>query len=215
MDNDRLARLRTEYGARGLDEDEAGPDPLALLARWFGDAVASGMHEPNAMVLATATSDGGPSVRTVLLKGVETRGLTFFTHYESRKAVEMAANPRASLLLPWHPVQRQVRLEGQAVRLTQAENEAYFALRPRGSQLGAWASPQSHQVPDRAFLQQRYEQMEARFAAVEMVPCPPQWGGYRVEPQVIEFWQGRANRMHDRLRYDRDGSGWRCVRLAP
>ncbi|MBA2531560.1 MAG: pyridoxamine 5'-phosphate oxidase [Nocardioidaceae bacterium] len=213
--DDVLARLRTEYGARGLDEDEAGADPLVLLARWLTDAIGSGMHEPNAMVLATAGSDGVLSARMVLLKGVEATGLTFFTNYESRKADDLGTSSQAALVLPWHPLQRQVRVEGPAARLTREENEAYFASRPRGSQLGAWASPQSKEVPDREFLQKRYELMAARFADTEAVPCPEHWGGYRVEPQTVEFWQGRSNRMHDRLRYRRDGKSWRRGRLAP
>jgi len=213
--DDGLARLRTEYGARGLDEEEAGADPLVLLGRWLTDAIGSGMHEPNAMVLATAGSEGAPSARMVLLKGVGATGLTFFTNYESRKADDLETRSHAALLLPWHPLQRQVRVEGQAGRLTRADNEAYFAGRPRGSQLGAWASPQSQEVPSRAFLQERYEKMAVRFADIEPVPCPEHWGGYRVEPQTVEFWQGRSNRMHDRLRYSRDGLGWRRVRLAP
>lgn len=215
MDDDILARLRREYGEVGLDERTAGNDPLLLLRRWLSDAVASGVHEPNAMVLATADADGMPAARMVLLKGITAAGLTFFTNYQSRKAGELAVRPDTALLLPWHPLQRQVRVEGRAVRMPMAENEAYFADRPRGSQLGAWASPQSQQVPDRAFLDDRYQETAARFAGAAAVPCPPYWGGYRVEPRVIEFWQGRVNRMHDRLRYARDTAGWSRVRLAP
>lgn len=214
MDDETLARLRREYGEAGLDEASAGSEPLTLLRRWLSDAVAAGLHEPNAMVLATAAADGTPTARMVLLKGIEPGGLTFFTNYESRKAKDLAARPAAALLLPWHPLQRQVRVEGRAVRIPRAESEAYFAVRPRGSQLGAWASPQSQQVPDRAFLEERYEQTAARFADTP-VPCPPYWGGYRVEPRVVEFWQGRRDRMHDRLRYARDGAGWSRSRLAP
>jgi pyridoxamine 5'-phosphate oxidase len=215
VDDETLARLRREYGEAGLDEASAGSEPLALLRRWLSDAVAAGLHEPNAMVLATAAANGTPTARMVLLKGIEPGGLTFFTNYESRKAEDLAARPAAALLLPWHPLQRQVRVEGPAVRIPRAESEAYFAVRPRGSQLGAWASPQSQQVPDRAFLEERYEQTAARFADSAPVPCPPYWGGYRVEPRVVEFWQGRRDRMHDRLRYARDGAGWSRARLAP
>lgn len=215
MDAETLARLRREYGEAGLDEASAGGDPLELLRRWLSDAVAAGLHEPNAMVLATSAADGAPTARMVLLKGIEPGGLTFFTNYESPKAAHLAARPAAALLLPWHPLQRQVRVDGLAVRIPRAESEAYFAVRPRGSQLGAWASPQSQPVPDRAFLEERYQQTAARFGDEALVPCPPHWGGYRVEPQVVEFWQGRRDRMHDRLRYARDGAGWDCVRLAP
>ncbi len=215
MDDETLARLRREYADAGLDEATAGSDPIAVLRRWLSEAAAAGLHEPNAMVLATANSEGTPAARMVLLKGIDPAGLTFFTNYESGKAAELAARPDAALLLPWHPLQRQVRVAGRTMRLSRVENEAYFAVRPRGSQLGAWASPQSEEVADRAVLDARYEEMEQRFADVDPLPCPPYWGGYRVEPRTVEFWQGRANRMHDRLRYYRDGSGWRCVRLAP
>ena len=215
MDDETLARLRREYGEAGLDEAAAGEDPLALLLGWLSDATAAGLHEPNAMVLSTVGPGGAPSARMVLLKAIEPEGLTFFTNYDSRKGAELAANPAAALLLPWHPLQRQVRIEGRAVRLPRAANEAYFAVRPRGAQLGAWASPQTRVVPDRAALEQRYHQAAARFARTDAVPCPPYWGGYRVEPAVVEFWQGRRDRMHDRLQYVRDGNGWSRSRLAP
>lgn len=215
MDDVTLARLRREYAEVGLAEETAGGDPIALLRQWLSDAVASGLYEPNAMVLATADADGMPSARMVLLKGIDAAGLTFFTNYDSRKAADLTTRPAAALLLPWHPLQRQVRVEGRCVRLPRAQSEAYFSLRPRGSQLGAWASPQSQEVPDRVFLDDRYEQMSARFADTAAVPCPPHWGGYRVEPGEIEFWQGRLNRMHDRLRYVRKDGGWWRVRIAP
>ena len=215
MTPDSLARLRTEYAARGLDEAEAGDDPLALFARWVADAVTSGLHEPNAMVVATADASGAPSARMVLLKGVDEAGLTFFTNYESRKAAEIAARPQVALLLPWQLLERQVRLEGDASRLPRAQCEAYFAGRPRGSQLGAWASPQSQPVPDRDFLEGRYRAAAARFSGQQEIDCPPYWGGYRVIPSVVEFWQGRVNRMHDRLCYRRGETGWVRTRLAP
>jgi pyridoxamine 5'-phosphate oxidase len=215
VDDETLARLRREYGEAGLDEEDAGDDPIALLLRWLADATAAGLHEPNAMMLSTVGQAGTPSARMVLLKAIEPDGLTFFTNYESRKAADLAANPAAALLLPWHPLQRQVRIEGHAVRLSRPRNEAYFAVRPRGAQLGAWASPQSQQVRDREFLEQRYERVAARFPSSAPVPCPPHWGGYRVEPQMLEFWQGRRDRMHDRLRYVRDRGGWSRSRLAP
>jgi len=215
VDDETLARLRREYGGVGLDEVAAGCDPVALLRRWLADATTAGLHEPNAMVLSTVGPNGAPSARMVLLKAIRPDGLTFFTNYESRKSGDLAANPAAALLLPWHPLQRQVRVEGPAVRLSAAENDAYFAVRPRGSQLGAWASPQSQRVDDRDSLEQRFAEMSAQFAGADQVPCPPYWGGYRVEPQTIEFWQGRRDRMHDRLRFTRDGARWSRARLAP
>jgi len=215
VDDETLARLRREYGETGLDETSAGEDPFALLREWLADAAAAGLHEPNAMVLSTVGLQGAPATRMVLLKVIRPDGLTFFTNYQSRKAAELAANPAAALLFPWHPLQRQVRVEGPAVRLSRAENEAYFAVRPRGAQLGAWASPQSQQVADRDDLERRYADVAARFADTEQVPCPPYWGGYRVEPRTFEFWQGRRDRMHDRLRYVRVGRGWSRTRLAP
>jgi len=214
VDDDTLARLRREYSAHGLSEVEAGDEPYALLRRWLADAIGSGLNEPNAMVLATVDATGMPSARTVLLKGMDTVGLRFFSNYESRKAAGLATG-LASLLLPWHPLQRQVRLEGRVTRLSRAENEAYFALRPRGAQLSAWASPQSQPVPDRDWLEHAYAQTEQRFAGTDPVPCPPHWGGYRLTPDMVEFWQGRGNRLHDRLRFDRHGEEWRRSRLAP
>ena len=210
-----LAELRREYALGGLDESDLTDEPMALFRTWLHAAVTAGLHEPNAMVLSTAGPDGAPSARMVLLKAIRPEGLTFFTNYQSRKSADLGANPAAALLLPWHPLQRQVRVEGPAVRLTRAENEAYFAVRPRGSQLGAWASRQSQQVADRDYLEQRFAEVAARFADAEQVPCPPYWGGYRVEPQTVEFWQGRRDRMHDRLRFIREGVGWGRARLAP
>ncbi len=166
------------------------------------------------MTVATATSDGAPSARMMLLKAVEARGFVFYTNYESRKAGELLANPRAALVFHWPVLQRQVRVEGAATRLTHAESEAYFRTRPRGSQLGAWASRQSAELPARAELDRRVQEQEQRFAGQD-VPLPPFWGGYRLTPSVIEFWQGRINRLHDRLRYTRTPSGWTVTRLYP
>lgn len=211
---DKLARLRAEYGSDGLDEESAGDDPVALFDRWMDAAIASGMHEPNAVALATATSQGIPSVRMVLLKGFDARGATFYTNYGSRKAHELDSNPHAALALLWHPVRRQVRIEGRVVRLAAEESDEYFASRPRGSQLGAAASPQSQVVADRAELDRRYADAVA-CAADGPVERPAHWGGYRVEPQVVEFWQGRAERMHDRLRFTRHAGRWQRERLAP
>ena len=167
------------------------------------------------MALATATPDGRPSVRIVLLKGIDDDGIRFYTNYDSRKGRELAANPRAAATLYWQPLQRAVRLEGPVERLTGEESDAYFATRSRGSQLGAWASPQSQEVSSRAELDEMYRGIEQRFAASDDVPLPPQWGGFRVRPDLVEFWQGRVGRMHDRLVYRRAGEGWVTSRLAP
>jgi pyridoxamine 5'-phosphate oxidase len=189
--------------------------PLEQLRAWYEAAVAAGIPEPDAMALATATAEGAPSVRFVLLKGVDDRGLEFFTNYESRKAGELAANPRASVAMHWQPLQRQVRVEGVVEMLPAEESDAYFATRAHGSRIGAWASPQSRPIPDRRWLEARVQEMEARFGEGE-VPRPPHWGGYRLVPDVVELWQGRADRLHDRRRYARgpDGS-WSCERLSP
>ncbi len=198
-----------------LTEHDLLPDPIALAQRWFADAQAAGVEQHDAMTLATATPDGRPSARAVLLKGIDARGFAFFTNYDSRKARELDANPRAALVLLWIPLQRQVRVTGSVARLDAEESDAYFATRPRGSQLGAWASQQSRPLPDRAELERRWEALGERYGG-EAVPRPPHWGGYRVEPDEIEVWQGRANRLHDRFAYTRtpDG-GWTHVRLQP
>jgi len=208
-----LAALREEYARGGLDLPDLEPDPVDMFARWMRDAVEAGMYEPNAMVLSTATPDGVPSSRMVLLKGVDAAGFVFFTNHASRKGDELAANPRCALLLPWHPVERQVRIEGTAAQLPREEVEAYFRSRPRGAQLGAWASRQSSVVPSRATLAADFARVEERFP--DEVDVPEHWGGYRVRHEVVEFWQGRPSRMHDRLVYRRDGERWSVERLAP
>jgi pyridoxamine 5'-phosphate oxidase len=215
VDAQLLARLRREYGEAGLSEDAAGDDPYPLLVRWFGDAVAAGITEPNAMALATVGSDRRPSVRVVLCKGLDERGLVFYTGYGSRKSRDLAVEPWCALALLWHDVGRQVRVEGRAERVPAAESDAYFALRPRESRLGAWASPQSQVVPGRADLERRLAEVEQRFADRADPPRPDSWGGWRVVPQTVEFWQGRQGRLHDRLRFTRDGDGWRRDRLGP
>ena len=213
-----LSGLREEYGRGGLDLPDLAADPIAMFETWLGQAVDGGVHEPNAMVLATATPDGRPSSRVVLLKGVGVDGFVFFTNHGSRKGGELAVNPQCALLFPWHPLERQVRVEGVASVLSDAEVEAYFHSRPRGAQLGAWASEQSQPVASRGALAASYAAVEDRFGRDEEgdeVPVPPHWGGYRVVPEVVEFWQGRPSRMHDRLVYRREGSGWAVERLAP
>jgi pyridoxamine 5'-phosphate oxidase len=210
-----LGRLRREYGAAGLDTPDLEDDPVAMFRRWFDDTVAAGVHEPNAMVVSSVSAQGRPSSRLVLLKGLDDRGFVFYTNLQSRKGEEVAANPAVSLLFPWHDLQRQVRVEGAASRVTPEEDEAYFASRPRESQLGAWASPQSSVVESRSALDERYDEVAARFADADAIPLPPFWGGIRVAPEVVEFWQGRKGRLHDRLVYRADPSGWQVLRLAP
>ncbi|GAA1539632.1 pyridoxamine 5'-phosphate oxidase [Nocardioides humi] len=217
-DPELLAALRREYGDAGLAEDDVDPDPWALWRRWFDEVAAAGVHEPNAMVVATVDPDGAPSARMVLLKGVAAErpddGFTFFTNTGSRKGRALDREPRCALLFPWHPLERQVRVEGTAHPLAPEQVAAYFASRPRGAQVGAWASPQSAVVAGRAELDRRYREAEERFAGGD-VPVPPAWGGYRVQPASFEFWQGRPGRMHDRLRYLRTSAGWEVARLAP
>lgn len=232
------ADLRREYARGGLHRRDLNPDPMAQFQSWFGQASgAEGMtrwrrigialfklwhaalgHPPvdaNAMALATVGSDGVPSVRTVLLKGVDHRGFIFFTNYDSRKGRELAANPRAALVFYWADLERQVCVAGPVSKLPVEESEAYFRSRPRGSRLAAWASNQSSVVPNRAALEQQWREMDARFSGKD-VPCPPNWGGYVLAPERVEFWQGRLNRLHDRVRYTREADGsWRMERLAP
>jgi pyridoxamine 5'-phosphate oxidase len=209
------ADMRRDYTERGaLLEADLAQDWTAQFAAWFADAVAYGLPEPNAMVVATADPAGRPSARTVLLKGYDERGFVFFTNYTSRKGREALGNPYAGLVFPWFPMQRQVLIDGAVEQVSRAETEAYFATRPRGSQLGAWASPQSQVVPDRTAVEDELAAVTARFAD-RPVPAPPHWGGLRVIPATVEFWQGRSNRLHDRLRYRRAGADWVIERLAP
>ena len=210
-----LTGLREEYGRGGLDLPDLADDPIEMFERWMRQSVDAGLHEPNAMVVSTVSADGRPSSRTVLLKGVGPGGFVFFTNRASRKGDELAANPHCALLFPWHPLERQVRVEGVAAALEPEEGEAYFRSRPRGAQLGAWASAQSSPVDSRADLAAAYARVHDRFGDDGPVPVPPTWGGYRVAPEVVEFWQGRPSRMHDRLVYRRDGEGWVVERLAP
>ena len=213
-----LAAMRAVYARTGLDEASILADPLAQFARWMQDAINAGLPEPNAMVLATATRDGVPSARTVLLKGVDERGFTFFTNTDSRKGAELAANPRAALVFPWHALERQVRVSGPVSVVDRAEVGDYFASRPHGSQLGAWASPQSQVISGRADIDARLAEVAERWTEGDAVPLPDFWGGYRVAPEEVEFWAGRADRLHDRLRFRRDRDapdGWLLERLAP
>jgi pyridoxamine 5'-phosphate oxidase len=205
--------MRRSYRRMGLSEDDLAPTWLRQFEHWLADAVAAGMAEPNAMVLATATPDGRPSARTVLLKGVDDDGFVLYTNRDSRKGREAAANPRAALLFPWHDLQRQVIAEGEIEPLGADEDDAYFATRPHGSQLGALASPQSRVIPSREVLERAFAAAAERHPGP--VPRPPQWGGLRVRPDAVEFWQGRPDRLHDRLRYRHEGDAWTVERLAP
>jgi len=209
-----LADLRKEYTQRGLHETEAADDPVEQFRRWFEQAVSAQLPEPNAMTLATCTPDGRPSARIVLLKGYNGNGFTFFTSYEGRKAKELDSNPRAALVFYWPELERQIRIEGTIERTSSEESDAYFATRPRNSQLGAWASSQSSVVASREVLERRWAELQARYAN-QPVPRPPHWGGYRLIPTVFEFWQGRPSRLHDRLRYRRSPTGWVRERLSP
>jgi pyridoxamine 5'-phosphate oxidase len=209
-----VADLRREYALARLDEKDVSRDPIAEFARWFAEAQAAEVEEPNAMVLATATPDGAPSARVVLLKGFDERGFVFFTDYRSRKGAELETNPRAALVLHWSELERQVRITGDVTRTSTEESEAYYRSRPMGSRLGAWVSHQSQTIPSRGVLEGGLREVERRFAGGD-VPLPPYWGGYRVKPGAIEFWQGRENRLHDRIRYVKDEGGWRIERLAP
>jgi pyridoxamine 5'-phosphate oxidase len=214
MTSDDLASRREDYARGGLAESDLAADPITMFERWYADAVDAGLHEPNAMVVATASPDSAPSARFVLLKGVSSEGFVFYTNLASRKGRDLLANPRCALLFPWYPLERQVRVEGHATELSRAEVEAYFAVRPRGSQLGAWASHQSTVVSGREQLDEEYAAVAARFEGVD-VPVPDEWGGFRVRPERVEFWQGRTGRMHDRLLYRRTDLGWTTERLAP
>jgi pyridoxamine 5'-phosphate oxidase len=200
--------------ARGLTELTAGPDPVALFADWFASAKQAGLMLPEAMTVATASREGSPSARMMLLKAFGADGFVFYTNYESRKASELEENPRAALVLHWPTLQRQVRVEGRVERLSPEDSTAYFDSRPRGSRIGAWASKQSSPLENREDLERRFKESEQQFADGR-IPLPPYWGGFRVIPEFIEFWQGRINRLHDRLRYSRTSDGWTVQRLYP
>ncbi len=211
--SDPYADLRREYADGGLVESDLAADPFAMFQRWYDDAVAAEVYEPNAMVVASVSPDGRPSMRMVLLKGFSEEGWVFFTNLASRKGSELRGNPHCALLFPWHPLERQVRVDGLATELPRADVDAYFAQRPRNARLGAHASHQSHEVASRAELDDAWAAADATYP--DEVPVPDEWGGFRVAPEAVEFWQGRPGRMHDRLVYRRDGEGWTTHRLAP
>ena len=209
-----LSRLRAAYEVAGLEEADLADDPVAQFQQWFAEVEAAGYWEPNAMVLSTVTADGSPSARNVLLKRVDERGFVLFTNYTSDKATELEAARRAALTFSWTELRRQVRVVGDAQRLTDEESDHYWATRPRGSQLGAWSSDQSAVIADRATLERTFAEQQERWAGRE-VERPDHWGGYRVRPDTVEFWQGRPDRLHDRIRYRREQDGWVVERRAP
>jgi len=209
-----LADLRKDYSLAGLLEKDLARDPFRQFEKWFQEAEAAKLTEPNAMTISTATRDGRPSARTMLLKGVDGRGFVFYSNYESRKGRELEANPRATLVFPWLAIERQVIVEGTVTKVAREESDAYFHSRPRASQLGAWVSQQSSIIAGRSLLEESMKALEKKYAGQE-VPLPPYWGGWRLMPETVEFWQGRRSRLHDRLRYRRVAEGWTIERLAP
>lgn len=210
-----IADLRRNYSLESLSETDVHSNPLEQFKTWFQEALNSQLVEPNAMTLATANADGRPSARTVLLKGLENDGFVFYTNYESRKGAELAANPHAALLFNWLELERQVRIEGKVEKVSAETSSNYFRSRPKGSQIGAWASPQSAVITGREILEEKIEELTETFKHDQELPLPPFWGGYVLRPVAIEFWQGRENRLHDRILYALKGEKWHIERLAP
>lgn len=215
MTADRIRDRRIQYETAGLDVGDVDPDPIVQWQRWHDEAFDAGVAEPNAMTLSTVDADGLPDARIVLVRDVDDRGLGFFTNYRSAKSRQLDARPAAAATFGWLDLHRQVRARGRVERMDAAESDAYFATRPRSSQLGAWSSPQSEPIVDRSSLDDLVAATERRFADVDAVPRPPHWGGWRLVPSTWEFWQGRPSRLHDRLQYEPDGDGWTVRRLAP
>ena len=214
--NKQLENLRENYNRKTLTISEVASTPFEQFNVWFQEALTAKIKEPNVMILATATPDGRPSARTLLLKGINKKGYIFYTNYNSQKGQDLAVNPQAALLFLWLDLQRQVRIEGQIERLSFEDSEKYFQSRPKGSQIGAWASPQSQVITSRTVLEEKVKVLNQQFAKVDQLPCPPHWGGYLLSPQRMEFWQGRSNRLHDRILYElQREERWRITRLAP
>jgi len=214
MSHLQLADLRKDYTLKGLDISDVSSNPMEQFERWFREVIAAGLPEPNAMHLSTVSPEGRPAGRIVLLKAVDERGFVFFTNYQSRKGLEMGVNPWVALTFFWEGLERQVRIEGQVEKVNEVESDTYFQSRPRGSQLGAWISSQSQPVAARSFLEEQYAQVSRRYEG-QTVPRPPHWGGFRVLPSYLEFWQGRPSRLHDRLAYTLTEGQWLINRLAP
>lgn len=210
----KLAAMREDYRLNGLSEGDVTSDPIQQFQRWFDDAVEGGVYEPNGMTLATTDASGQPTARIVLLKMIDQRGLAFFTNFESRKGQHLEANPKAALTFWWGPLERQVRFEGRISKVSDEESDSYYQSRPAGSRLGAWASPQSQVVENREFLEKAERDYASKFTDGD-IPRPPHWGGYRLAPYRVEFWQGRSNRLHDRLCYRQEDGAWQLERLAP
>jgi len=210
-----LEQLRTEYAKATLDTSNVSPGPIAQFEKWFAEAMEAKVPEPNAMNLATVSKSGRPSSRIVLLKGIENGCMVFYSNYQSAKGKELDENPACALNFFWPELERQVRIEGMAERIDEAKSLAYFQSRPRESQIGAWASPQSLAISGREILEQRFKDVDKKFEGISALPKPKQWGGYTVEPFLFEFWQGRLSRLHDRILYTKDGDGWKITRLAP
>ncbi|WP_219855938.1 pyridoxamine 5'-phosphate oxidase [Pontibacter mangrovi] len=210
-----IAEIRKNYSKQSLSEQEVSPEPISQFNKWLQEALQSEVEEPTALVLSTVNSQGRPSARVVLLKGVDEQGFMFFTNYESRKGQELAQNPYASLTFFWPALERQVRIEGKVEKVAAQESDEYFHSRPKGSQIGAWASPQSQVISARQVLEQREKELSAKYAEAEELPRPEYWGGYRLVPAYLEFWQGRPSRLHDRLAYELQGQEWLIKRLAP
>ena len=210
-----ISALRQNYALHTLDVADVNPNPIKQFIVWMQEAIDSQLPEPNAMILATATPDGQPAARVLLLKGIEDNGFVFYTNYESDKGREMAANPKVSMVFNWLGLHRQVRIEGTATKISEQESTEYFQSRPKESQIGAWTSPQSSVIENREILEEKYKALEQKYKDVDILPKPPHWGGYLLTPNMLEFWQGRPSRLHDRIVYNLEGKEWKIVRLAP